>query len=135
MSIIFTWKKEDFEYLLKSCDRDEVTPYILKYLPISGKIVEAGCGLGRFVKYLTDKGYDVVGVELSEETVRNVKEVDPQLNVIHGDVLNMPFRTNSIDGVIALGVIEHFISGIEDPLKEIYRILKQGGVAVITVPR
>jgi len=133
-STIFTWKKEDFWYLLKSCDKDEATPYILKYLPKSGKIIEAGCGLGRFVKYLSDEGYDIEGIEYSEETVRIVKEIDPGLKVIQGDVLNMPYRTNSIDGIISLGVVEHFISGCDKPLKEMYRILKPGGVAIITVP-
>jgi len=133
-STIFTWKKEDFWYLLKSCDKDEATPYILKYLPKSGKIIEAGCGLGRFVKYLSDEGYDIEGIEYSEETVRIVKEIDPGLKVIQGDVLNMPYRTNSIDGIISLGVVEHFISGCDKPLEEMYRILKPGGVAIITVP-
>ena len=47
MGVIFTWKKEDFEYLLKCCGKDEATPQILRYLAKSGKIVETGCGLGK----------------------------------------------------------------------------------------
>ncbi len=134
MYVIFTWKKEDFGYLLKSCDKDEATPYILRHLPKSGKIVDAGCGLGRFVKYLSDKGYDIEGIEYSEETVRNIKGIAPELNIIQGDVLDMPYRTESIDGIVSLGVIEHFISGCDEPLKEMYRVLKYGGIAIITVP-
>ncbi len=134
MCVIFTWKKEDFEYLLKSCDKDEATPYMLRYLPKSEKIVEAGCGLGRFVKYLSDKGYNIEGIEYSEETVRKVREIAPELNIIQGDIINMPYRTNSIDGIISLGVIEHFVPGCDKPLKEIYRVLKHGGTAIITVP-
>ncbi len=134
MYVIFTWKKEDFEYLLKSCDKDEATPYMLRHLPKSGKIVEAGCGLGRFVKYLSDKGYDIEGIEYSEETVRNVKKIAPELNIIQGDIINMPYRTESVDGIVSLGVIEHFISGCNEPLKEMYRVLKYGGIAIITVP-
>lgn len=136
MSVIFNWKKEDFGYLLKSCDKDEVTPYIIKYLPKSGKIVEAGCGLGRFVKYLSDRGYDnIIGIEYNGETVHYIKEIAPELNIIQGDVLNMPYRTRSIDGIISLGVIEHFSSeGCDKLLKEMYRILKSGELAIITVP-
>lgn len=134
MCVILTWKKEDFGHLLRSCDKDEATPYILRYLPKPGKIVEAGRGLGRFVKYLSDRGYDIQGIEYSEETVRNVKEIAPELNIIQGDVNNMPYRADSIDGVISLGVIEHFISGCDEPLKEMYRVLKHGGIATVTVP-
>lgn len=134
MSIVFTWNREDFIYLLKSCDKDEATPYILKYLPKTGRIIEAGCGLGRFVKYLSDKGYNIEGIEYSEETVRTIEEIEPELNVIQGDVLNLPYRTNSVDGLISLGVVEHFISGCDKPLKEMYRVLKPGGIGIITVP-
>lgn len=134
MSIIFTWKREDFGYLLKSCDKDEATPYILKYLPKSGKTVEAGCGLGRFVKYLSGRGYNIEGFEYNEEIVHTIKEIDPSLKVIQGNILNMPYRPNSIDGVILLGVVEHFIDGCDKPLEEIYRVLKLGGIAIITVP-
>jgi SAM-dependent methyltransferase len=136
MSVIFNWKEEDFGNLLKSCDKDEVTPYILKYLPKSGKIIEAGCGLGRFVKYLSDRGYDnIIGIEYNRETVHCIKKIAPELNIIQGDVLSMPYQAHSIDGIISLGVIEHFPSeGCDRPIKEMYRILKSGGMAIITVP-
>lgn len=134
MSVIFSWTQSDFDYLLKSCDEDCATPYLLKYLPGSGKIIEAGCGLGRYVKYLSERGYNVEGIEYSEETLRDVKEIAPELNIIQGDVIAMPYETASIDGIISLGVIEHFISGCDEPLKEMYRVLKDEGVAIITVP-
>lgn len=106
MSVIFNWKKEDFGYLLKSWDKDEATPYILKYLPKSGKIIEAGCGMGRFVKYLSDRGYDnIIGIEYNGETVHYIKEIAPELNIIQGDVLNMPYRTRSIGGIFHWGLL------------------------------
>jgi len=134
MSTIFTWKREDFWDLLESCDKCDTTPFILKYLRQHGIIIEAGCGLGRFVRYLSDKGYNIQGIEYSLETVRMVKEIMPDLDVIQGDVANMPYPANSIDGIISLGVVEHFIDGPVKPLKEMYRVLKLGRVAIITVP-
>jgi SAM-dependent methyltransferase len=134
MSTVFTWEKGDFEYLLRSCENDDATPYILKYMPKSGKIVEAGCGLGRYVKYLSEKGYDVEGIEYSGETVSMVKEKDSSLKVIQADVLSMPYQANSIGGIVSLGVVEHFIPGPFEPLKEMHRVLNSGGIAVISVP-
>lgn len=91
--------------------------------------------MGRFVKYLlSDKGYNIEGIVYSEETVRTIEEIEPELNVIQVDVLNLPYRTNSVDGLISLGVVEHFIPGCDKPLKEMYRVLKPGGIGIITVP-
>lgn len=133
-STIFTWIKKDYEYLLKTCERDDSTPFILKYLSKSDRIIEAGCGLGRFVKYLSDKGYDIEGIEYNEETVHSVIEISPELKIIQGDVINMPYETGSIDKIISLGVVEHFIYGCDEPLREMYRVLKPGGMAIVTIP-
>jgi len=47
---------------------------------------------------------------------------------------NYPFKDNSVDIVLSFGVVEHFKEGPERPLSEIYRILKPGGIAIITTP-
>jgi len=133
-SIIFSWHGQEFHDLLRSCDKDETTPYILKYLPKYGKIVEGGCGLGRYVKYLADLGYDIEGVEYKPETVRAVQRCSPGLPVIQGNILALPYRDGSISGLISLGVLEHFREGMEEPLREIRRVLKPGGILVISVP-
>ena len=134
MSTVFSWRLEEFDDLVASCDRDTATPYILRYIPFEGKVVEAGCGLARYVKFLSDRGYDIVGIELSQDTVDMVTERAPELDVRQGDVIALPFGNDSISGVISHGVVEHFIEGPQKPLKEIYRVLKAGYHAVITVP-
>lgn len=132
--IIFKWNPSDFQTLIDLCKTDPVTPFIEKYLLQSGKIVEAGCGLGRFVAYFFAKGYDIDGIEIGEESVRAIKRNDPRLNIIKADLGYMPYKNDSISGVISLGVVEHFIDGLEPPLGEIYRVLMPNHYAVITVP-
>jgi SAM-dependent methyltransferase len=135
MSVVFKWKPGDFDDLVRSCDLDDATPYILKYMPREGPVLEAGCGLARFVKYLADKGFqNVIGVELSEETVGAVKRLAPQLDVRCADVSALPFDDNSMAGLISLGVVEHFVEGPGRPLREMLRVLKPRCYAVITVP-
>ena len=46
---VFNWDIYDFENLLQSCDRDGVKAFIIKYMPKEGKILDAGCVLGRYV--------------------------------------------------------------------------------------
>jgi SAM-dependent methyltransferase len=134
MTIVFAWQKEDFQTLVESCERDDDTPYILKYLPRDGAVVEAGCGLGRYVKYLADRGYAVHGLEYGGEAVQALHESCPELKVVQGDVARLPYAAESIAGMISLGVIEHFPEGCETPLAEMYRVLRPGGIAIVSVP-
>ena len=134
MSTIFFWRIEDFQYLLDSCDFDPLTPYILKHFSQKGRLLEAGCGSGRYVKYLHDRGYNIIGIEYNQETVTNVNRIWPELTVIQGDVLSMSYKDGWFSGIISIGVVEHFIEGPDESLKEIYRVLSADGKAIITVP-
>lgn len=133
-SVLFSWKREDFDALLRSCDHDEASPFLLRALPRDGKILEVGCGLGRFVKYMRDRGFDCDGIEGNPDTVRAVAELCPGLPVLHGDALRLPHGDGTVAGVISLGVVEHFPAGLGAPLRELRRVLRPGGRGVITVP-
>jgi SAM-dependent methyltransferase len=134
MSTIFSWRYEDFNYLLESCDHDPLTQYIFKYFSQQGILLEAGCGSGRYVKYLYDRGYNIVGIEYNKTTVSDVKRLWPKLSIMPGDILSLPFKDDEFSGIISIGVVEHFIEGPYKPLREIYRVLTPGGKALITVP-
>lgn len=106
----------------------------IKYLPKRGKIIEAGCGLGYYVLALERRGYDIEGVEWSREAIRLIKKRYPKLKIKTGDVRKLAVKDGYYSGYISLGVVEHFKSGPEDYLREAYRALKTGGVALISVP-
>jgi len=133
-STIFSWKVEEYDALWATCETDPLTPWARKHFPPHGRILEAGCGAGRYVKYLHDHGYDCVGIEFSGETVANVRRKWPELNVVQGDVAQMPFADDAFEGVLSVGVVEHFPAGPERPLAEMHRVLAPGGTALITVP-
>src|SRR5262249_3570807 len=48
--------------------------------------------------------------------------------------LRIPLRTRSVDAVLSLGVVEHDERGPEELLVETHRILKSGGVLILSVP-
>jgi len=134
-STVFKWDPHDFDSLLKSCETDPATEHILKYMPREGTILEAGCGLARFVQYLGDQGFErVLGLEINPDALNVVKAIAPDLELICGDVSQLCFRDSCIAGIISLGVVEHFLEGPERPLREMLRVLRPGGYAVITVP-
>lgn len=106
----------------------------LNHLPKAGKIIEAGCGRGQFVVALRSRGYDCAGIDFATSTIDEIKEIFPNLPVSRGDVLNLDYETSSISGYISLGVVEHFQEGPQAALAEAFRVIKPGGVGVISVP-
>lgn len=68
---------------------------------LSGKILDAGCGEGRFTSYAT------VGVDFSKGMLRRAKRRNPQRSFICGSVLKLPFKDKSFSSVFTVDVINH----------------------------
>lgn len=133
-SVLFKWNFNEFESLVDACSRDDGVQLSLKFLPKDKICLEAGCGTGRAVKYLTDLGYNVEGIELNPDVVKEVNQKHPYLKIKIGDILRIQCPENHYYGIMSYGVIEHFQNGLQEPLKEMYRVLAPGGVAIVTVP-
>lgn len=104
------------------------------YLPRSGRILEAGCGLGPLVLALRVRGYECEGVEWSQETVGKVRAIRPDLPIRVGDVTSLDVPDGYYHGYISVGVVEHRREGPEPFLQEAYRVLSDDGVMLISVP-
>ena len=134
MTVIFDWSEAEMQSLLSSCDRDEAWPILARHFPAGSRLLESGCGSARWVRFLTDRGRDVVGLEFNAAAVAMVNRVWPDLDVRAGDCTQSPFPASSFDGVLSFGVVEHWQDGPQKPLRDIVRVLKPGGKALISVP-
>ena len=120
---------------IRSCKSDVFfTPYVKKYLPDGGRVLEGGCGPSYLVHALYNMGYETVGVDFAEKTVKAVNEAVPELDVRLGNVFKLDLEDHSFDGYISGGVIEHFWEGYEGILSEMSRVIKKGGYLFITFP-
>lgn len=128
------WSELDVGKQLKKIQTDKQLPIFLKYLSKDGKILEAGCGLGQWVIYLRNLGYDIMGIDFAEETIKTIKKHDDTIPVELGDVVGTNFEDNHFDAYISLGVVEHFVDGPLVALKEAKRILKKNGLLLISIP-
>ena len=100
-------------------------------LPADPRILDAGCGSGRFMVELAKLG-NVTGVELSDTSVSLAR--GRQLGeVVAGSVLEMPFSENSFDLAVSLDVIEHLDDDLA-ALRELRRTVTPGGALLVTVP-
>ncbi|MBI5114991.1 methyltransferase domain-containing protein [Candidatus Poribacteria bacterium] len=132
------WENQDWRAWLdgsKSGALGHPEELFARYLPKEGRILEAGCGLGQIVVALRARGYDAEGVEFSEKTVSMVKQYLGECPIQVGDVRNLDYPDNHFSAYISLGVMEHFEQGPEPILKEAYRVLRDSGYALISVPR
>lgn len=114
---------------------------IFEWLPPPGDpdavILDAGCGRGFYLNYYRHVSpVKLVGLELDAEVIgkaqANVGHL-PDITLTRANLYHLPFPDNYFHGAILSEILEH----VEDDgraLKEIYRVLKPGGVAVMTVP-
>ncbi len=97
------------------------------------KLLDIGTGAGYFLKLAKDRGFDVLGIEVSErasEFARGNYGVSI-LNI--SEVEETGFEDDSFDVISLCDVIEH-LPYPEDTLKEIHRILRDKGVLLIITP-
>lgn len=95
------------------------------------RILDIGCGTGLNYKSLKAYG-EVCNLDYSEKAVQYCKGKKVR-NLLRGDAKRLPFCSSTFGLVTAIELIEHID---EDFLviSEIYRILRKGGIALITVP-
>jgi SAM-dependent methyltransferase len=76
----------------------------------------------------------VIGVDLARSDLERAKRHDPSVPVVFGDVVRTAFADARFGAVISLGVVEHFEEGPGAALAEVRRLLRPGGVFLVTVP-
>lgn len=100
--------------------------------PVKGKkVLDVGCGTGRIIRKLTEKGATVTGLDLSSEMVLVAQKKFPKVKFVEGDIEKLPFNDEEFDVVVASFLIVH-LKGLMKAFDEVYRVLKAGGIFVIT---
>jgi len=129
------WETDTLKETLRGAKDDGLfVPIVKRYLPANSIVLEGGCGQGYIVQALQYQGYKAIGVDFASETIKNIKEALPELDVRLGDVRSLDLPDGSLDGYVSGGVIEHFWEGYEAIIKEMYRTLRVGGLLFISFP-
>ena len=108
--------------------------YYLAQPYIEGSLLELGCGEGRGVELLAPKCDQYLGLDKIGEVIEKLKTNYPDLDF--RKAVFPPFKgieDNSFDTIVSFQVIEH-IKEDRFFLKEIHRVLKPGGRAILTTP-
>ena len=133
--------KEDYDLIADdfSSTRQKIWPemqFLLdKYSSSRERILDLGCGNGRYFEYFSGKNVNYFGVDNSEKLIKIAKSKYPQGNFQAADAFNLAFPDNFFDKIFSIAVLHHIPS--EELrlqfLKEAKRILKPGGNLILTV--
>jgi SAM-dependent methyltransferase len=98
------------------------------------RVLDLGCGAGRFVAALRDAGADPVGVEIAEAALERARAVAPgaDLRLLEPDG-SLPLEHGSVDLVWCSEVLEHVADGAA-LLQDARRVLRPRGRLLVTVP-
>ncbi len=99
------------------------------------KILDAGCGEGHLLEKLkrSESGNAYYGVDVTPEALGRAKERCPESQVSHANLVQTGFPDNFFDVVTCTEVIEH-VYEYKAVLEELRRILKPGGILILTFP-
>jgi len=128
---------EDETFLADESARRKTADVVLKRIKkvvSSGKLLDVGAGPGVFASEAKRQGWQALGLEPSQWAVeQGIREFDvPMKQAGFTSLKEMPGA--SYDVVTIFDVIEHVIDP-EELLSSIYKVLRPGGLLVVTTPR
>jgi ubiquinone/menaquinone biosynthesis C-methylase UbiE len=107
---------------------------IKQYLRKGSRVLDAGCGFGEWVEFLSRRGYRAEGLDYSSELISRLRREYPETQWVEGQTQSMPFADASFDAIVSWGVIEHDPNGPQRALSEFRRVLNKAGRLIVTVP-
>lgn len=106
--------------------------HIRKRVP-AGRVLDAGCGEGLFLKYAERRGYESYGVDISPVAVQIARRGLTRSSIALADVVCLPFRDYAFDVVTCFDVLEHVLEP-QVALFEMARVTARGGLFVMSTP-
>lgn len=98
------------------------------------RLIDIACGLGYLAEMASERGLDVVGVDISSVALEKAKrECDHVGMLLLGDGERLPWPDHTFDYAVNLGSLEHFV----DPaaaVREMSRVLRSDGCAALLLP-
>lgn len=122
---LYKKKFQNPEYL---CESDPQLNYILNFIPRNKKIkiLDAGCGDGKYSSFLISKGYqNIISIDLFDQSP------EPNINYLKASVEKLPFDKNYFDFIFSNSVI-FYVNPPFKALIELKRVLKKNGIIIFS---
>jgi len=113
--------------------RDFTYDYLRQHLTGSERILDLGCGAAPLLQRLAEHDYELIGIDYSQDMLDLARTNlgTKAVPLMRGECEYIPLSDASVDAIACLGVIS-YAESIESALREIQRVLKPGGRAIVT---
>lgn len=133
--------KQDYNLISQDFSRtrekvwNEIGFLFYNYLKENERVLDLGCGNGRYYEFFKDRNIGYIGVDNSESLIKIAKEKYPKARFQIEDALALSFSDNYFDKIYSIAVLHHIPSQKlrMQFLKEAKRVLKPKGKIIITV--
>ena len=103
------------------------------------RILDLGCGTGRHLVFLEDRGYETYGMDISANGLIYARDwlqkKGHPARVLIADMTSLPYPPSSFDIIISMYVIHHNpLADLRLTVREIYRLLHPGGLILLVIP-
>ena len=114
-----------------------VVSQLLEGLDLSSgnrRIFEVGCGNGSTAKWLSGKNFDVIGIDPSQDGIKQANTIYPEIRLETGDTnSNLSSQYGQFPVVLSLEVVEH-VYFPRDYARRVYELVEDDGVAILSTP-
>jgi ubiquinone/menaquinone biosynthesis C-methylase UbiE len=114
--------------------RKDIVPFIKEFVPVGSLVCDLGCGDGTGSEKLAEAGYEVTGIDVSDEMLKRARQNprNEQCIFSKGNLSDSGSPDNHFDAVMAINSIE-WTNHPYEALKEMARVLKPDGYACISI--
>jgi len=130
-----TYDRHAAEYVDRHGDRSVIADLVEAFCASvpDRRVLDVGCGPGWETETFDDRGYDAVGVDLTQ-TFLDRAQRRHEGRYLRGDMRRLPVATGSVDGVWALASLLHLPrDDVDDALSEFARVCRPGGTLFCAV--
>jgi len=124
-----------FKFYRKYVMSNALSFFFEKYFPREGMFVECGSGSSLTSYMIKKHKRKLIALDLSSVALQQAKRVRNLDFFIQANTLKLPLRSDSVDGIWNLGVMEHFTpEDIDRAMQEYIRVLKKGSYVILFWP-
>jgi len=98
---------------------------LLSAFPDTRSLLDVGCGTGHFARWFAERGMVTIGLDTSAPMLGLSRALGPEIDVVVGDALKLPFEDSAFDMVALVTVLE-FLEDPEGALVEALRVARMG---------
>ncbi len=107
-----------WEEIAEESSTENQTKFVMENIEKNGLFLDFCCGSGRHLIRLAEKGYDVVGLDVSSRLLRIAKlkaaKADVDIQTVRADMRFVPFKAETFSGLVSLDASFGYLSSYSE---------------------